>query len=485
MQLWRIKISLHETWHFTIFCVGIVLGLAMSVLSFAMFFGAWQWIAVGLLLFMFAWWKKWRWLVILALVGGMLVGVSRGAADGFMRSSYDAIIGQTVTLSGRVSEDPDIGKKGEAVLRMTDIEMEGRELPAEIWVTLAESAEIERSDIVTIEGKVQEGFGSFAASMYRAELIKVQRPQPGDVALHVRDSFGEKVRLGIHEPAASLGMGYLTGQRRSLPEELDAALKIAGLTHIVVASGYNLTILVRAVKRLFEKRSRYLTVFLSALLILGFMAVTGLSPSMMRAGLVAGLSLAAWYFGRKFHPVTLLVFAAALTGLINPSYVWGNLGWQLSFAAFAGVMVLAPLAQRYFFGEKQPGIVRQILGETIAAQIMTAPLLLYAFGQLSNVAIVANLLVLPLVPLAMLLTFVTGIVGYVVPAIVTAIALPAQWLLDYMVKVAMTAANVSWAQTQLSISLLGAAACYAVIFAAIIWMRHATGYRLRESNVIE
>ena len=485
MQLWRIKIPLHETWHFTIFCVGIVLGLAMSVLSFAMFFGAWQWIAIGSLLFMFAWWKKWRWLVVLALIGGMFVGVSRGATDGFMRSSYDAVIGQTVTLSGRVSEDPDIGKKGEAVLRMTDIEMEGRELPAEIWVTLAESAEIERSDIVTIEGKLQDGFGSFAASMYRAELIKVQRPQPGDVALHVRDSFGEKVRLGIHEPAASLGMGYLTGQRRSLPEELDAALKIAGLTHIVVASGYNLTILVRAVKRLFEKRSRYLTVFLSALLILGFMAVTGLSPSMMRAGLVAGLSLAAWYFGRKFHPVTLLVFAAALTGISNPSYVWGNLGWQLSFAAFAGVMVLAPLAQRYFFGEKQPGIVRQILGETIAAQIMTAPLLLYAFGQLSNVAIVANLLVLPFVPLAMLLTFVTGIVGYVVPAIVTAIALPAQWLLDYMVKVAMTAANVSWAQTQLSVSLLGAAACYAVIFAAIIWMRHATGYRLRESNVIE
>ena len=485
MQLWRIKIPLHETWHFTIFCVGIVLGLAMSVLSFAMFFGAWQWIAIGSLLFMFAWWKKWRWLVVLALIGGMFVGVSRGATDGFMRSSYDAVIGQTVTLSGRVSEDPDIGKKGEAVLRMTDIEMEGRELPAEIWVTLAESAEIERSDIVTIEGKLQDGFGSFAASMYRAELIKVQRPQPGDVALHVRDSFGEKVRLGIHEPAASLGMGYLTGQRRSLPEELDAALKIAGLTHIVVASGYNLTILVRAVKRLFEKRSRYLTVFLSALLILGFMAVTGLSPSMMRAGLVACLSLAAWYFGRKFHPVTLLVFAAALTGISNPSYVWGNLGWQLSFAAFAGVMVLAPLAQRYFFGEKQPGIVRQILGETIAAQIMTAPLLLYAFGQLSNVAIVANLLVLPFVPLAMLLTFVTGIVGYVVPAIVTAIALPAQWLLDYMVKVAMTAANVSWAQTQLSVSLLGAAACYAVIFAAIIWMRHATGYRLRESNVIE
>jgi competence protein ComEC len=224
---------------------------------------------------------------------------------------------------------------------------------------------------------------------------------------------------------------------------------------------------------------------LSGLLVIGFIAVTGLSPSMTRAGLVAGLALASWYYGRKFHPVTLLLFAAAVTGLADPSYVWGNLGWQLSFAAFAGVMVLAPLGQAYFYGDAKPGWVRQVLGETISAQIATAPLILYSFGQISNVAVIANLLVLPLVPLAMALTFAAGIAGLVLPMATAIVALPAQWLLDYMVFVTMQTAGVSWAQTEYELPLWGMLASFAAIIAACWWMWRATGLKLRQQNIIE
>lgn len=485
MRSWWFRAPVHATWHFTTFCAGIVLGLALSVSEFAWMFGQWQWLVVGTLLFLFVWWKKWRWLLAVALVAGMFVGMSRGVLDVEARNAYQPYIDEAVTVRGEVSEDVDRGKRGEYVVRLGNITVNGEDMPAGIWVSYEDGADVQRSDVLTLSGKLSEGFGSFAASMHRAELMKVERPIPGDVALQVRDSFGEKVRLGIDEPAASLGMGYLTGQRRSLPEELDTALKIAGLTHIVVASGYNLTILVRAMKRLFEKRSRYLTVFLSGLLILGFIGVTGLSPSMSRAGLVAGLSLAAWYYGRSFHPVTLLLFAAALTGMLNPSFVWGNLGWQLSFAAFAGVMILAPLGQAYFFGAEKPGWLRQILGETISAQIATAPLLLYSFGAISNVAVIANALVLPLVPLAMILTFVTGLAGYALPLLVGLVGLPAQWLLNYMVGVATTTAGLSWAQTEYQLSLAGLLVCFVGLVAVCLYMKQATGYRLRDSNLIE
>ncbi|HTK39837.1 MAG TPA: ComEC/Rec2 family competence protein [Patescibacteria group bacterium] len=485
MQLWQVKIPLHQTWHFTLFCAGIVSGLALSVLDNVTYISGWQWALIGLLLGIFACWKRWRWLVIIAFIGGALLGVSRGVVDRESQQVYVREIGHVVTITGRVTEDTDLTKTGETSMRLGDVRIHDRGMPSQIWVTTQSKTAIERSDVVTLQGRLQEGFGSFAATLYRGELLRVQRPQPGDIALHIRDDFGEKVREGIPEPAASLGMGYLSGQRRNLPTDLDTALKIAGLTHIVVASGYNLTILVRAVKRLFEKRSRYMTVFLSAILILGFMAVTGLSPSMTRAGLVASLSLAAWYAGRAFHPATLLLFAAALTGLLQPSYVWGNLGWQLSFAAFGGVMILAPLLQRYFFGDAKPGWVRQVLGETIAAQVATAPLLLYSFGYISNIAVLSNLLVLPLVPLAMLLTFTTGIVGYIVPAAVHIIGLPGSWLLEYMVYVTMNTAHISWAQTMLNLPLWGVFATYGLIIVAVIWMRHATGFRLRESNIVE
>ena len=132
---------------------------------------------------------------------------------------------------------------------------------------------------------------------------------------------------------------------------------------------------------------------------------------MSRAGLVAGLSLAAWYYGRTIHPLVLLPVSAAITLIVNPQFGWGDLGWQLSFASFTGVIILAPLLHKYFFGGKDPGTFRQILIETLSAQLATLPLLMMSFGVVSNVALIANMLILPFVPLAMLLTFASGVLA--------------------------------------------------------------------------
>ena len=475
----------HVTWHFTAFCLATVVGLGWSTNQSVAWLANLLWLLVALSMLSLVLWRQARWMLVLAVLAGLLLGLSRGAYDAADRTRYQPMIGQVVALQGTVYEDIDRGRRGELTLRLAEVRHEGQALPAQVWVALEGEADVRRSDIVQVRAKLDQGFGSFAASMYRAKLIETKRPSPGDVALEVREDFGEKVRLGVDEPSASLGMGYLTGQRRSLPESLDDALRVAGLTHVVVASGYNLTILVRFMRRLLAKHSRYLTAFGSVLLIGGFIAVTGMSPSMSRAGLVAGLALGAWYIGRKFHPVTLLAFAAAVTGLVEPSYVWGNLGWQLSFAAFAGVMILAPLGQRYFFGERQPGSIRQILGETTAAQIVTAPLLMHSFGYFSNVALIANLFILPLIPLAMLLTFIAGLSGYVIPQAAGLVALPAQWLLDYMVWVAMTTAGQSWALTELTLPLWGVGVCFVAIIAGCWYMQRATRYQLRDSSIID
>jgi competence protein ComEC len=195
--------------------------------------------------------------------------------------------------------------------------------------------------------------------------------------------------------------------------------------------------------------------------------------------------LAAWYYGRRFHPLVLLSLAAAVTALVTPSYCWGDLGWQLSFAAFAGVMILAPLLHRYFFGDSKPGIVRQILGETLSALIVTAPILIGAFGQFSNVAILANMLVLPLVPLAMLLTFIAGVGALMVPAVATIVGLPATWLLGYMVNVAQYLSNLPWAVSKIQLSSVGVALCYVGLIGVCIYLWRATGYNLRDSNIVE
>lgn len=474
---------MHVSWLIAISSLGIFAGVVLAAMPLGRLFVSVAWMLTGVALCLFAFIKQRRYVALFALIGGMFIGLWRGAIEQSALDEYKPLINQTVTLSGVVSEDADVGKRGDVVLRVKNVRYGERDLTGALWVTTSRSVAVQRSDRITIEGKLTEGFGTFAASMYDAKVKQVTRGN--DIAIMVRDWFTRFVRMAIGEPESSLGIGYLVGQRRSLPPELDQALKIAGLTHIVVASGYNLTILVRFARRFFMRISKYTAALASGGLVLGFIAITGLSPSMSRAGLIAFLSLAAWYYGRKFHPLVLLPFAIAVTVLFNPSYAWGDVGWQLSFAAFAGVMIFAPLLQAYFFGNKKPGTLRQILGETISATICTLPIILFYFGQMSNVAVVANLLVLPFVPLAMLLTFIAGVGGFIVPAFAVVFGFPAEMLLGYMVNVAEYLAQLSWAVTEVKATSWHVLGMYALLVAFAVYMWQKTHLNLRNTNIIE
>ena len=485
MNLWMWRIKVHSSWLIAILCLGIICGVVSLPYFFSGIFSSLTWLVAAIILLGLGFWKRRRYVIPFIFVAGVLIGLWRGDITQQQLAPYQKLIGYQLTIAGKVSEDVDIGKDGEPVLRINVTRINDRDMTGNVWVSLKDQADIKRGDIVTIKGRLAEGFGSFAGSMYRASLVKVQRPQPGDVARQVRDQFADDVRQAIPEPQASLGIGYLVGQRRALPPDLSEALQIAGLTHIVVASGYNLTILVRITRRLLMRVSKYLSAITAGGMIIAFIAVTGMSPSMSRAGLVAGLGLLAWYYGRKFHPLVLLPFAAAITLLVNPTFGWNDLGWQLSFAAFAGVMILAPLAQRYLFGDEKPKLLRQILGETICAQIATLPILVLAFGEFSNVAVIANLLILPLVPVAMLLTFIAGVGAAVAPAIASMIGLPATWLLQYMTSAATYFAQLPWAQSALEINSVVMVAYYAVLALICVYVWRKTGYSLRESNIVE
>ena len=476
--------ELHGSWLVAAWCLGVVIGvIAAMSLPYGLFSGI-GWLLVGIVLLAPLAKVRQAWILLIVVISGTFVGLWRGGVGQIGLDQYDNLIGRQVIVDGVISEDPDVDKRGQTVLRVSDISVQGRELPGNVWVVTPKNDVLRRSDTVTVSGKMTEGFGAFAGAIYRAEIVTVERAVPGDVAVNVRDWFAERVRAHVPAPEVDLGLGYLLGLRRALPTDLAEALKIAGLTHVIVASGYNLTILVRLSRRLFVRISKYLSMLSSVGMILAFMAVTGLSPSMSRAGLVAGLSLAAWYYGRTVHPFVLLPFSAAITLLINPQFGWNDLGWQLSFASFAGVIILAPLLQRYFFGEKEPGTVRQILGETLSAQIMTLPLILLAFGVLSNVALIANMLILPFVPLAMLLVFLVGVCSGV-PFVADVLTVPTTWLLKYMTSVAQWLADQPWAQSEIAISGVTALVAYVGLALAIWWMARQTKFRFGEVNIVE
>jgi competence protein ComEC len=375
--------------------------------------------------------------------------------------------------------------KGLVVLQLGHVSRNGKAMPGAVWISVIGHPDAKRGDRMVVSGKATAGLGTLALTIFTAKVISVSHPSPGDIGRIIRDWFADAIRKGIPEPEASLGIGYLTAQKSVLPPDLATALQVAGLSHVVVASGYNLTILVRLSRRAFVKVSKFLAVLSSGIMIAGFIAMTGLSPSMSRAGLVSSLSLLTWYYGRQFHPFVLLPLAAATTVLFQPSYAWGEVGWQLSFAAFAGVMIVCPLFQAYFFGEKLPGIFRQVLGETVAAHIVTIPIVVPAFGLLSNVAIPANILIVPLVPLAMLLTFIVGITALTIPSIVDIVGLPASWLLHYMTFTSQYLAGLPWAQITINPAWWMIALYIVLLVAACVYMQRKTKFSLRGVNIVE
>lgn len=485
MSWWALKRKLHSSWLIAILCVGIFVGVFLAKYSRGYYLSSIPCLIISILLIGVVLWRRYLYLIPILIIGGILFGLWRGSISQNELDQYKSLFGKVVLVQGIVKDDVDIGASGQLSIRLDKISIKGKLMSGVLWITTSAS-DIKRGDKLIFHGNLQPGFGNFAALMYRASIEKVIHPLPGDIARVARDWFADAIRQAIPEPESSLGIGYLVGQRRALSADLIAALQIVGLTHVVVASGYNLTILVRLARRLFIKVSKYLATLSAGVMIIVFMSITGLSPSMSRAGLVASLSLLAWYYGRRFHPLVLLPFAVAVTVIINPSYAWGDLGWQLSFAAFAGVMIVAPLLQRYLFGEDKPGMIMQILGETVSAQIVTLPIIVMAFGQLSNIAIVSNLLVLPLVPLAMLLVFIAGIGGLILPSLAWLIGLPATWLLHYMVTVVEYLASLPWAATNnIKLQIWWVIIYYLIIIGVCIYMWRVTKYNLREVNLVE
>ena len=478
---WRYK-RFHISYVLTWLCSGLLLGLVAG--QFVRFAIWWPFAAVALLL-VIASLKSRRWYAcVLIVIAGFLAGSLRGSLFAQDLGALDADIGKNISITGSITQDPVI-TNGSNVwqVQLDSLRVGGGSVTGNAYATVVSDEVLKRGDIVTISGKAAPGFGTFQISLYRANLLHVLRPN--NPFLAARDSFAEAVRRAMPEPEASLGLGFVVGQKSALPTDLSEQLKTVGLTHIVVASGYNLTILVRFARRLLARRSRYLALAGSLTLVIGFVLVSGFSASMNRAAIVTVLSLLAWYYGRKFHPIQLILYVAAASALMNPLYVWGDLGWLLSFAAFTGVLVVAPIISKALHKkDTEPGATSQLVIETLSAELMTLPIIIVSFGYIPVLALLANILVAPIIPVAMLLTFIAGVVGWLAPSLII-LALPANILIAYVVAIVGWLSSPEWARLPVTVSLTVGLLWYAALTVAgwLLWRHHKVD--LLASSVVE
>lgn len=436
--------SLHQSWGVVMLAVGIIVGTILGVVFRINYFASPVWIlfvaAVSILMYL----KPKFFIVGLCLIAGMILAFFRVAAELSAEDYIRQFHGLNITVAGVIDGDPETDDGvtklkiknlnfGDLGNELGDEHLGGHATSGSLYISLSKNEALKRSDTITLSGKLSEGFGTYSGYMYRPKVIKILKPDPGNLVVTIRDWFAERIKSIVPDPEVSLGLSYLLGMKTGLDDELNENLRTVGLVHIVVASGAHLSILVEIARKIFGRLSRFSGLLFSILFILFFMCMVGWTPSILRAGVMAILTLLSWYVGRKIAPLRLIILVAAFTLMLDPMFLL-NLGWLLSFASYAGIMLLMPSITKFFYGQKKPGFVASTVLTTLAATLMTLPVILYCYGQVSLISVAANLLILPTLSYAMGVTFLAGVFAGV-PGVSVAVGFVATKLLDFHIAV--------------------------------------------------
>lgn len=415
-------------------------------------------------------------LVIIAILFFTL-GSSRGELYQLKLSDYNQFYGQKVQVSGKIVDDPIYREaQGDLEFNIEQVKIsfdnpddKPIKVIGKVRVRTLQLLSIHRGDEISASGKMTKPLGNRQGSISFANVSSITKHL--SLVERLRQLFFKAIYTNVAEPEASLSLGFLLGTRNSLPDEFNEKLNRTGLTHIVAVSGYNLTIIVEAVRRIMGKKSRKAVLLVSLGLIGIFMLFTGMAPSIARAAIVSVISLIAWYFGKKINPLTVILISAGITAYLNPLYIWLDLGWWLSVLAFTGVLIVGPLIGERYLPKLKDKLIPAMLLETLSAQIMTLPLILSVFGRLSIISIPANLVIVPFIPLAMLLIFLTGILGMLNIAIVKMFSLLTDTVMVPIVWAIERLSSPAWAQTSLKFSTPDMMLAYLAILLWVVAMK--------------
>lgn len=233
--------------------------------------------------------------------------------------------------------------------------------------------------------------------------------------LNIKGGFMEAVQQALPEPQASFLGGLILGAKKAIPDDLMESFNRTGTTHIVALSGYNITIIAVLIlnmcKHLWISRKAAFWVSLGAITF--FVLIAGAQASILRAGIMGLLVLLATQLGRASRITNVLALAAVVMLIVNPKVLVFDAGFQLSFLATIGLVYISPRLEKFFKWVPVTFEIRGSLVATLSATIMTLPLILFQFGRLSVVAPLVNVLILPAIPIAMGVGFLTGLLAII------------------------------------------------------------------------
>lgn len=265
-----------------------------------------------------------------------------------------------------------------------------------------------------------------------------------------KNKFIDNLNKSIRSPESFLLSGIILGSKNSMDKDLSNVFRIVGLSHIVVLSGYNISIISNAIMKFFYFLPYNLGFWGGILGIILFVIMSGASSTAIRAGIMALIVIIAKITNRNYQAGRALLVAGFLMILVNPKILVFDLSFQLSFLATFAIIYLAPiLKDRFYFITERFG-VREIVASTLSAQILVLPLILYKMGTLSIFALPVNILVLGFIPTVMFLGFLTGMIGFMGFVLSLPFAWVSWFFLTYIIKVSEIFASIPYSSINIS-----------------------------------
>ncbi len=420
-------------------------------------------------------------------IGSLAVDVSTARRNTQILNQF---IGGVVSVQGIVSSEPDARETNTNVVLETKLIVQGDSstiLPeyTNILVHVPSYPALQYGDEIIVAGKITipksiataPGERTFDYPTYLAKdgiyyemsFAKVGIVSHGkgnwliEKLLRFKQILMGNIARVIPEPEASLGGGIVLGTKQSLGKDWIQKFRDSGLAHIVVLSGYNIAVVASVIGRMVIFLPFTARLLSSAAGIILFALMVGGGATVLRATLMALVVILARAMGRESEALRILIFVGWLMVMINPMILLYDVSFQLSFFAALSLVLLAPNLEKYFLFIKN-GVMREILVTTISTQIYVAPLLLYHMGTFSLVGLIANLFVLPTIPLAMFFVSLVAVFA-AIPLFGTLLAVPTQFLLSYILQVAQLGAQIYFANIRIaSFSIVMVVISYIIIF---------------------
>ncbi len=458
-------------------------------------------------------WRQIAWLLAglsLLCLGGARYTVALPLIDANNIAFYNDT-GAIVGLLGLVNKEPDIRDNyvnlRVAVSRIAFADGSSRPVTGDVLVQAERFPVILYGTEVAVNGRLETppededfSYKAYLArqgiySMMMRTQVDVLAEDQGNPLLQAIYALKRRAQATINhlipDPEAALLSGILLGNDNGIPPDLAADFRTTGMTHIIAISGFNIALIIVILVGIADPFfSRKTAVLLAIIGIFVYTILVGADASVVRAAIMGSVFLVtSRWLGRPNFAYASLFFTGFFMTLINPFTLW-DVGFQLSFAATLGLMLYAdPFTQwarrrvsRLFdrqLTHQIMGVLSEAVLLTLAAQILTVPLMVGYFGQLSLVSLVANAFILPLQPGVMLWGGLATILGLVWLPFGQLFGWIAWLFLAATIGLVQAFARVPWAAVPVAVAPAGVVLMFAVI-GGLTWYAKQTKTRRRQ-----